>query len=56
LGSCDLSRVPFPAAMMATATRGGFKEKAGSWGCVDGKAVFERVDGFVDFFIRPTIP
>src|SRR5208283_1667212 len=43
-GSCDLSRVPLPAAMMATATLG-----------AKSVEVFEGV-GFVDFFIRPTIP
>jgi len=39
-GSCDLSRVPLPAAMMAMATRG---------------AVVEET-AFSDFFIFPTIP
>ena len=44
LGSCDLSRVPLPAAMMATATRGG---------CAGSLSKNVRL---LDFFIRLTIP
>jgi len=40
-----LSRVPLPAAIMATAMRG-----------ADATEVFDGEGAFVDFFIRLTIP
>src|SRR5437868_560165 len=47
LGSCDLSRVPLPAAMIATAIRGG------TAGDVRNVLREETVDFRFDFFIRP---
>src|SRR2546423_15615606 len=56
LGSCDFSRVPLPAAMMAIAIRGvpvGVAKRADE-PCVENFLPEEEVG--LDFFIRPNIP
>src|SRR5216684_1088297 len=57
LGNCDFSRVPFPAAIIATATRpalGTVNEWAFATGEVLAPEGAGRADErFLDFFIRP---